>query len=252
MLEFLNEFFKKLCTKEGLLISLIICLIVFVGYRFYSKYQQRSIENEAKDQPIIEGMEGKSKANVVEATPGMKVGRTGSKLIYFDLAVGEEEVGRVKMEMFDDKVPKTCENFRGLATGHGMDSGDSGDGRVFKPYMGTIFHRVIPGFMAQGGDYENGDGTGGASIWGGKFEDENFTGGKHVGKGILSMANAGPNSNGSQFFITLGDAQHLDGKHVVFGRVVEGMDIIDKVAQIRTDDNDRPMSDIMIINCGEV
>lgn len=238
MLEILNTFFKKLCTKEGLVISVIICLIIFIGYKYYSKYQQNDILKDANAKPIVEGMEMQSKEPIQR--------KKRNKNVYFDLAVGEEEIGRVRMELFDDKVPKTCANFRGLAVGQKKK-----DGNVFKPYMGTIFHRIIPNFMIQGGDYENGDGTGGASIWGDKFEDENFSGGGHVGKGVLSMANSGPNSNGSQFFITLGDAQHLDGKHVVFGRVVEGIDIIDKLGKIRTDDNDRPIANVMVINCGE-
>lgn len=240
MLEFFNAFFKKLMTKEGLLVGLIVCLIIFVGYRYYQKYQHQSALKDAADNPIVEGMETASK---VDAVPTVK-----KEGVYFELAVGEKEVGRVEMELFKDKVPKTCDNFEGLCVG----KKDEKTGRTFKPYMGTVFHRLIPGFMVQGGDYENGDGTGGESIWGGKFEDENFSGGSHRGAGILSMANAGPNTNGSQFFITLGDAPHLDGKHVVFGRVTGGMDIIEKLAQIRTDDTDRPLMDVMIIDCGKL
>lgn len=251
MLDFLNIFFKKAFTKEGLLFALIVALIVFIGYKYYQKYQRKSIKDEAKDDPIIEGMEGKSR-HVIEKPP-KKDG------VYFELAVGEQEVGRIEMELFKDKVPKTCANFEGMCcgiksddgAGDGTNGGASG-GRVFKPYMGTVFHRLIPNFMIQGGDYENGDGTGGESIWGGKFEDENFTAGKHIGKGMLSMANSGPNSNGSQFFITLGDSQHLDGKHVVFGRVTKGLEILEKLEQIRTDDNDRPLMDIMVIDCGKL
>ncbi len=256
----LNKLFTKLWSKEGILLAFIICLIVFVAYKFYKKYQNKQIETDAKASPIVEGLEGQSKEYMGgSGGSGRMRGRGGGggsggrkrrgimKDMYFDIAVGEDEVGRVRMEMFDDVVPKTCENFRGLCVG----KKDEKSGRVFKPYMGTVFHRLIPDFMIQGGDYENGDGTGGESVWGGKFKDENFDGGKHIGQGILSMANSGPNSNGSQFFITLGDAEHLDGKHVVFGRVVEGLDIIEKLSQIRTDDGDRPLSNIMIIGCGE-
>lgn len=232
-------------SKEGLLIAVIVCVIVFVGYRYYQKYQHQNALKSAAENPIVEGMEGDSKQLLEKSEPVVEKKIDG---VYFDLAVGESEVGRVEMELFKDKVPKTCENFEGLCVG----KRDEKTGRVFKPYMGTVFHRLIPGFMIQGGDYENGDGTGGASIWGGKFEDENFTGGSHRGGGVLSMANAGPNTNGSQFFITLGDAPHLDGKHVVFGRVHKGMEIVEKLAQIRTDDNDRPMMDVMIIGCGKL
>ena len=242
MLEFLNGFFKKIMTKEGMLVGLIVCLIIYVGYRYYQKYQQKSIKDEAAGAPIIEGMESASK-QVMPAAPVVK--KDG---VYFDLAVGEKDVGRIEMELFKDTVPKTCKNFEGLCVG----TQDEKTGRVFKPYMGTVFHRLIPGFMVQGGDYENGDGTGGECIWGGKFEDEGFEGGTHSGAGMLSMANAGPNTNGSQFFITLGDASHLDGKHVVFGRVSKGMEIVERLAQIRTDDNDRPLMDVMIIDCGRL
>jgi len=249
MLEYLNTFFKKIMTREGLLIGLIVCLIIFVGYRYYQKYQHKAALKDAEENPIVEGMEGDSKQAI---PPPPVVKKDG---VYFDLAVGENEVGRIEMELFKELVPKTCKNFEGLCAGYEVVRDapkDEKTGRVFKPYMGTVFHRLIPGFMLQGGDYENGDGTGGASIWGGKFEDENFTGGGHRGTGVLSMANSGPNSNGSQFFITLGDAGHLDGKHVVFGRVSKGMEIIEKLAQIRTDDNDRPMMDVMIIDCGKL
>jgi cyclophilin family peptidyl-prolyl cis-trans isomerase len=151
------------------------------------------------------------------------------------------------MELFANITPKTAENFRALCVG---DRGNASTGQPLS-YKGCSFHRVIKNFMIQGGDFTRGDGTGGESIYGEKFADENFKV-KHTEAGLLSMANAGPGTNGSQFFITAVPTPHLDGKHVVFGKVISGLDVVRTIENQPKDGRDRPNQPVIIDNCGEL
>ncbi|RUS17672.1 peptidyl-prolyl cis-trans isomerase H [Endogone sp. FLAS-F59071] len=155
-------------------------------------------------------------------------------IVFFDISIGDMPVGRMKMELFSDIVPKTAENFRQLCTGETnlLSSNDRKNG-VPQGFKGCTFHRVIKDFMVQGGDFIKGDGTGSYSIYGDKFLDENFTM-KHTAPGLLSMANSGPNTNGCQFFITCEKCDFLDGKHVVFGRLVDGLLTLRKIGMYQS------------------
>ncbi|KAG8700179.1 peptidyl-prolyl cis-trans isomerase cpr6 [Ceratobasidium sp. 394] len=164
---------------------------------------------------------------------------------FFDITIGGAPAGRIVFKLYDDVVPKTTANFRALCTGE-KGIGSSGNKLA---YQGSGFHRVIPEFMLQGGDFTLGNGRGGESIYGAKFADENFTH-KHTKPGLLSMANAGKNTNGSQFFITTVQTPHLDGKHVVFGEVIEGMNVVKAIEANPTDRNDKPLKAVVIAKCG--
>lgn len=158
---------------------------------------------------------------------------------FLDIKIGGESAGRIVVELAADIVPRTAENFRALCTG------EKGMG-----YKGCPFHRIIPQFMCQGGDFTNRNGTGGRSIYGNKFDDESFEL-KHRGPGTLSMANSGPNTNGSQFFICLDKTEWLNGKHVVFGRVVDGMDVVNKMEKCGTQSG-KTSREVVIHDCGEL
>ncbi|KAG0324713.1 peptidylprolyl isomerase protein [Podila humilis] len=171
---------------------------------------------------------------------------TKAAKVFFDIAINSKPAGRMTFKLFNDVVPKTAENFRSLCVG---DAGKSKLSGMALTYKGSKFHRVIPGFMAQGGDFTRGDGRGGESIYGAKFNDENFKLANK--KGTLSMANAGPNTNGSQFFICFNDADWLNGKHTVFGQIEEGQKVLQAIEQVGTPSGS-PTATVEITDCGEI
>jgi cyclophilin family peptidyl-prolyl cis-trans isomerase len=207
-----------------------------MAYKYFSKPSQQS-------EVLLLNESNEKKQNSKDINESFK-NEDEKGNIFFDINSGHTYLGKIVIQLFDDEVPKTCRNFRFLCT-QGLFNKD-------KPsYQNTNFHRVIKDFMIQGGDITKGDGTGGYSIYGENFNDENFNL-KHNQPGLLSMANAGPNTNNSQFFITLKKTEWLDNKHVVFGIVISGFDVIKKIESLETGENDKPIEDITITQCGIV
>jgi len=210
---------------------------------------KKAIDDEAKEAKAKFGGMFSKMGSMYGDKPAVIVDWKGPlPKVFFDITIGGEAKGRIVMKLNADVVPKTCANFKALCTGA---DGKKTSGGQRLHYKGSSFHRVIKNFMLQGGDFTNHNGTGGESIYGEKFADEKFDL-KHDRPGLLSMANAGPNTNGSQFFITTVATPHLDGKHVVFGEVIEGLELVREIEALKTGNNDKPELDVIITDCGEL
>lgn len=220
--------------KKNILIMLVIAIIIGGGSYLVWKYYftKKNIEElpKANNKNELEMIQKPINFEDTNLSP------------YFDIRIGDKDIGRVVFQLFDEDVPITCKNFRYMCS--------LGLFKKEKPsYQDTKLHRVIKDFMIQGGDITRGDGTGGYSIYGEHFADENFNL-THNQPGMLSMANAGPDTNNSQFFITLKKTPWLDNKHVVFGIIISGFDVVKDIENINTDKNDKPLEDIIISKCG--
>jgi cyclophilin family peptidyl-prolyl cis-trans isomerase len=223
-----------------ILIIIVIITILYISYTAYSSYTGLHHGGDIDKELFLASMSNRQLDNI-KSNSGIKMSdkklKIESNLIMKLRIDGLEDIQSVELKLYDEIVPLTCKNFRTIST-KGINN---------TTYSGNIFHRVIKGFMLQGGDIINNDGSGSISIFGDSFEDENFNV-KHTKKGLLSMANSGPDTNGSQFFITTDATPHLDGKHVVFGEVVKGYNIIEYIENLSTDSSDKPYQSITIVS----
>lgn len=243
---------SELFTQKNIIILLVSIAVVITSYFAWKYYKKNycSVPQMIELNEKNNGVDSNSNNNNMKEDFSNNAQELDNNTLYedtslnpyFDIEVGGIYQGRILFQLFDDVVPKTCKNFRFLCSNGLLVKGSPS-------YEGSSFHRVIKNFMLQGGDFTNGDGTGGMSIYGNKFEDENFEL-KHNQPGLLSMANSGPNTNGSQFFITTEKTDWLDGKHVVFGIVIGGYDIVSKIENLETDGNNKPKLDVIIKKCG--
>ena len=230
--------------SKTMIIMLILAIVIAGGSYFAWKY----FFNKTPEQKLIKITEDFDNKIITENpvdTGQLPINfEDTNSQPYFDINIGDNYEGRIVFQLFDEEVPKTCKNFRYLCT-HSLFKKN-------KPsYQDTSFHRVIKDFMLQGGDITRGDGTGGYSMYGEQFNDENFEL-THNQPGMLSMANSGPDTNNSQFFITTKKTPWLDNKHVVFGIILSGFDIVKKIENLETDDKDKPIQTVTISKCGLV
>ena len=229
---------------------IVLIFLLFLLFLFYyriktinklklkSKCKSKK-EHKHKIKSILKKIDSrkKKKHNRVKFNKDIKE-KNNKNLVYMEISIDKNIIGKIIIKLYEDKVPYTCKNFKTMCINKNNLS-----------YKNCPFHRIIKNFMIQGGDFTNGDGTGGISIYGERFKDENFIY-KHDKPYLLSMANAGHDTNGSQFFITTVETPHLDNKHGVFGEVVKGFEIIDYMNNVKIDNNDRPIQNIFISNCG--